>query len=86
MSNLNDTICTQDEFTGTVYEYIEMLLNEHNAQTDEYWYPNNIMFEEREIKRTGLKWKKTIELLNELPNLYGGYLRATYEGGDISLD
>lgn len=87
----NDTVMRPYEYTGTVANYINLLVNAHNAQTDQSKQitvrtvtvtdPNN------SISRSNSNYVRIMEeLQNKTVGTLGGYLRTEYDDGTIYLD
>lgn len=91
-SFLNDSLAAPYTFTGTAQQLLEKLIEEHNAQVDEdKRFALGVVTCERASEAiNGLKnvayWPTYQEIEEKILRVYGGYLKARYEGGALYLD
>ena len=88
---LLDSIIRPYEFTGSVREYLSMLLDSHNAQVDaekRFMLGNITVTDPNDyIVRSNIEYTDTWTEMNaKLLDLMGGYLMPRYEGGTAYLD
>lgn len=81
-----------DETRTGIEEFIDVLLDNHNAQVEEYKriYRGIVTvqpFESSDGVTKGLNWQKTFDAIKEkLLNSFGGFIRLREEGGLLYLD
>lgn len=91
-SFLSDSLAAPYTFTGTAQGLLEKLITEHNAQVDEdKRFALGVVTCERASENiNGLKnvayWPTYQEIEEKILSVYGGYLKARYEGGALYLD
>ena len=81
---LNDTVCRPYSFSGTLGDYVRMLVNQHNAQvgSDKQIAVRTINNSATQIVRRTSEYKATIqELFEKVVNYFGGYIVMEYENG-----
>lgn len=79
MAFLIDSVIRPYEFTGSIAEFLQKLISEHNAQVDanRQFTLGNVTVTDAgsTISMTSKDYKKTLEVINEsLVNRYGGYV------------
>lgn len=88
---LLDSILRPYEFSGSITEYLDMLLTSHNAQVDEekrFVLGNVTVTDPNDyIVRSNIDYTSTwTEMQDKLINLLGGYLTIRHEDGVAYLD
>lgn len=90
LAYLLDSIQMPYAFQGTAAEYFSYMLESHNNQVEERkrFEPGNITVGDPwEVTRGNTECSNTLEeMLSQLVNLGGGYLRVRYSGGKRYLD
>lgn len=86
---LLDSMQRPYEFTGSVYELFTQLLDTHNSQVEERkrFLAGHITVAGEQIVRSNPDYTNTMnEMLSQLQNRSGGYLRVRYANGKKYLD
>lgn len=91
LSFLLDSILRPYEFSGSITDYLSMLLDSHNAQVDEekrFVLGNVTVTDPNDyIVRSNIDYTSTwTEMQDKLLNLLGGYLTIRHEDGVAYLD
>ncbi len=91
MAFLIDSVIRPYEFTGSITEFLQKLISEHNAQVDadRQFTLGNVTVTDAEgtVSMTANDYKKTLEVITEsLVNRYGGYVDIRRQGNVSYID
>lgn len=85
---LNDTVVRPYSFSGTLGDYVRMIVNQHNAQVEaakQIAVRRIDLSTTSIIRRTG-EYKSTMqELFEKVVDYFGGYILMEYESGQIYI-
>lgn len=86
---LLDSVQRPYEYTGSLYNYFVQLLNTHNSEVEERkrFEVGNVTIAGTEITRSNSEYSNTMtEMLGQLTDINGGYLRVRYSNDKKFLD
>lgn len=86
---LLDSVQRPYEYTGSLYNYFTQLLNTHNSEVEERkrFLVGNVTIAGTEITRSNSEYSTTMaEMLGQLTEINGGYLRVRYSNDKKYLD
>lgn len=86
---LLDSVQRPYEYTGSLYNFFVQLLNTHNSEVEERkrFLVGNVTIAGTEITRSNSEYSTTMaEMLGQLTNINGGYLRVRYANDKKYLD
>ena len=89
LAYLIDSIQRPYEYTGSLYNYFAQLLNTHNSEVEERkrFAIGNVTIAGTEITRSNSEYSNTMtEMISQLTEINGGYLRVRYSGDTKYLD
>ncbi len=89
LAYLIDSIQRPYEYTGNLYNYFVQLLNTHNSEVEERkrFAIGNVTIAGTEITRSNSEYSNTMtEMISQLTEINGGYLRVRYSGDTKYLD